>query len=108
MALFGAVTGVDLARLGTICIIGLIGVILAGIVNFFLQSSALEFGCTVLGLLLFLGLVAYDTQKIRRIGEQGVNHTGLAVVAALSLYLDFINIFLYLLRLFGGRGGRRD
>lgn len=83
--------------------IGLIGVILAGVVNIFLRSNAMEFVISCCGVLVFAGLTAYDTQKLRALGEQGDEKH--ALLGALSLYLDFINLFLFLLR-FTGR--RRD
>ena len=103
MAMIGATTRTDLTRLGSLCIMVLLGIVIASLVNIFLKSTGLEFALSILGVLVFVGLVAYDTQKLKRIHEQGINHTGLAVLGALSLYLDFINLFLYLLRLFGRR-----
>ena len=103
MALLGATTKKDLTALGSLCGMVLLGIIIASLVNIFLKSTGLEFVLSILGVLVFVGLIAYDTQKLKRINASGFNHTGLAVLGALSLYLDFINLFLYLLRLFGRR-----
>ena len=81
--------------------IGLIGIILAGIVNIFLRSNAVEFVVSCCGVLVFAGLTAYDTQKLRAIGEEGGEKH--ALLGALALYLDFINLFLFLLRFMGRR-----
>jgi len=103
MSLYGVVTQRDLSKMGSFLMMGLIGVILAGLVNFFFKSSALEFALSIVTVLIFVGLTAHDAQKIKRMEEAGVKHNGLAVLAALSIYLDFINLFLYILRLFGRR-----
>ena len=86
---------------------GLIGLIIASIVNIFMQSSMMEFVISAVGVLIFVGLTAYDTQKLRQFGENAPLEDGTAVrrgaiLGALTLYLDFINLFLMLLRLFGG------
>ena len=81
----------------------LIGIIIASVVNIFLRSSGLDFALSILGVLVFVGLTAYDAQKIRRLAENGVTGGSIAVLGALTLYLDFINLFLYILRLFGRR-----
>ena len=86
----------------------LIGVILASIVNIFLKSPALYWGISMIGVLVFVGLTAYDVQRVKQIGEQGIMEQGEvavhkgAIIGALALYLDFINLFLMLLRFFGG------
>ncbi len=107
MAILGYTTKVDLTRFGTIMIIGLVGVIIASVINWFLNSSALEFIVSIAGVLIFMGLTAYDVQKLKRIGVgTGMGNASagkLAIFGALSLYLDFINLFLFLLRLFGSR-----
>ncbi len=103
MALIGATTKKDLTGLGSLCGMVLLGIIIASLVNIFLKSTGLEFAMSILGVLVFVGLIAYDTQKLKQINAAGFNHTGMAVLGALSLYLDFINLFLYLLRLFGRR-----
>jgi uncharacterized protein len=98
---YGTVTKRDLSWMRSFLFIGLIGIILAGIVNIFLRSNAVEFVISCCGVLIFAGLTAYDTQKLRAIGEQGGEKH--ALVGALSLYLDFINLFLFLLRFVGRR-----
>ena len=103
MSLYGLVTKRDLTTFGNLLIMALLGLIIAGIVNIFLKSTAMEFVLSVLGVFIFVGLTAYDTQKIKQLNDAGVTHGGIAVIAALSLYLDFINLFLYILRLFGRR-----
>jgi len=108
MAFVGWTTKVDLTKMGSILYMAVIGLIIASVVNFFIfQAGWLEMGISALGVLIFCGLTAYDTQKLLRIGAQvGINNEAankMAVLGALSLYLDFINLFLFLLRLFGGR-----
>lgn len=106
MALYGSVTNKDLTKLGTLFFFGLIGIIIASIVNIFLGNSMLELIISAIGVVIFIGLTAYDAQKIKQMlyGAE-VNDTTqkIAVVGALSLYLDFVNLFLYLLRFFGRR-----
>ncbi len=103
MSLYGLVTKRDLTSLGNLLLMGLLGLIVAGLVNIFFHSSTLEIITSVLGIIIFVGLTAYDTQKIKRINDMGIDHGGIAVIAALSLYLDFINLFLYILRFTGRR-----
>ena len=106
MAVTGYTTKTDLTRFGSILMMGLIGIILAMVVNFFLKSSTLEYLISVIGVLIFTGLTAYDVQKLKRIASQpldSVNTRKLAIMGALTLYLDFINIFMFLLRLLGDR-----
>ena len=106
MSLYGYTTKRDLTAMGSFLMMGLIGIIIAMVVNIFLQSSALAFGISVLGVLIFVGLTAYDTQKIKEIYNEldGSEVMGKkAIMGALTLYLDFINLFLMLLRLFGNR-----
>jgi FtsH-binding integral membrane protein len=106
MSLYGTVTKRDLSGMGTFFLMALIGVILASLVNFFLQSTALMWITTYLGLFIFVGLTAYDTQRIQRmayLAEPGDSTRKMAINGALALYLDFINMFLYLLRIFGRR-----
>ena len=108
MALYGLITKRDLSGLGSFLFMGLVGIIIASIVNIFLNSSSVHWMISVLGVLIFTGLTAYDVQKIKRIGEEGILAQGDevvrkgAVMGALTLYLDFINLFLMLLRFFGG------
>jgi len=107
MSLYGYTTKKDLTGLGSFLMMGLIGLILASLVNLFLQSSGLAFATSVIGVLIFVGLVAYDTQKIKgiyyQIGAGGEMLAKASIMGALSLYLDFINIFLHLLRFMGDR-----
>ncbi|MSO41454.1 MAG: Bax inhibitor-1/YccA family protein [Solirubrobacterales bacterium] len=104
LCFFGAVTKMDLTKLGAIAFMALIGLILATIVNFFVASSALYWITTYAGVLIFAALTAYDMQKIKQIGQQGLTGDAqgrAAIMGALALYLDFINLFLFLLRIFG-------
>ena len=106
MSIYGYTTKRDLTRLGSFLMMGLIGIIIASIVNIFMKSSMMHFVISIIGVLVFVGLTAYDTQKIKNM--YSVSDTGevmgkKAVMGALTLYLDFINLFLMLLRLFGQR-----
>tara|TARA_Y100000746_G_C15069558_1_gene271242 strand:- start:107 stop:523 length:417 start_codon:yes stop_codon:yes gene_type:complete len=107
MAIAGYTTSMDLTRMGSLLFMGLIGIILASIVNWFLGSTTMDLIISVLGVLIFTGLIAYDTQRIKRIGMSVDNESStaskLAILAATSIYLDFINLFLFLLRLLGRR-----
>ena len=108
MALFGYVTKKDLTRIGSLCIMGVIGIIIASVVNIFLQNSMMDMIISYIGVLLFVGLTAYDSQKIKRLLIQDgveINETTqkIALLGAMTLYLDFINLFLYLLRILGDR-----
>lgn len=108
MALIGHSTKADLSSLGGFLAMGLIGLVIAGVVNLFLHSSAMQWIISVAGVLVFVGLTAYDAQKIRRAVEAAapggqVDLRKIALVGSLELYLDFINLFLYLLRLTGRR-----
>jgi FtsH-binding integral membrane protein len=111
MAVMGYTTDKDLTSFGSILSMGLVGIIIAGMVNWFIHSAALEYMISIIGVAVFTGLTAYDVQKLKRIGaglEYGENVSAndtkkLALMGALSLYLDFINLFLMLLRLFGNR-----
>ncbi len=106
MSLFGYTTKRDLSKLGSFLIMGLFGIIIASIVNIFLGSSALQFAVSVIGVIVFTGLAAYDTQRIKEIYDEGHGNetlTKLAVLGALSLYLSFINLFQMLLMLLGQR-----
>lgn len=109
MSVYGFMTKTDLTKIGNLLFMVLIGVIIAAVVNIFLKSTGLNWIITIAGIIVFVGLIAYDTQKIKQIGEAGLDHETerkMSVVGALSLYLDFINLFLLLLNIFGG--GRRD
>lgn len=108
MAAFGYITKKDLSKIGNICIMALIGIIIASLVNLFLKSAMMDVVISYIGVLLFVGLTAYDTQKIKRLlsaDDMEVNETTqkIALLGAMTLYLDFINLFLYLLRLLGDR-----
>jgi len=106
MSVFGYFTKRDLSSIGRFLFMALIGLIIATIVNLFLKSSGFDLVLTYIGVLIFAGLTAYDTQKIKQmaLSVDGMSETvqKLALMGALSLYLDFINLFLYLLRIFGG------
>ena len=106
VSLYGYTTKRDLTGFGTFLFMGLIGLIIAGIVNIFLQSSAMGFVLSAIGVLVFTGLTAYDTQKIKEMYLESDSTLVMgqkAIMGALSLYLDFINLFLSLLRLMGNR-----
>jgi uncharacterized protein len=103
MAFYGYTTKRDLTRLGNLAFMALIGLILASVVNLFAHNPVVYWITTYLGVLIFVGLIAYDTQKLKRLGSSagGDSASRLAILGALSLYLDFINLFLFLLRIFG-------
>ena len=106
MSLYGYTTRRDLSQFGSFLFMGLIGIIIAGLVNMFIHSSALQFAISVIGVLVFTGLTAYDTQSIKEIyfaNDDGTVATKKAVMGALRLYLDFINLFMLLLQLMGAR-----
>ena len=108
MSVYGYVTKADLSKLGNMCLMGLFGIILATVVGFFFDSTLLQMLISYAGILIFTGLTIYDTQSIKRLAltyhsratDEGQK---IAIMGALTLYLDFINIFIYLLRLFGDR-----
>ena len=103
MAIFGMVTGKDLTSVGNLCFMGLLGIILAAVVNIFLRNPMIDMITCIIGVVIFVGLTAYDAQKIKRLAStsDGSNVMALAMYGALELYLDFINLFLKLLRLLG-------
>ena len=106
LSLYGYTTKRDLGPIGAFLIMGLIGIIIASLVNLFMQNSAMQFAISVIGVLVFAGLTAYDTQKIKNSYSELHDHETsgkLAVMGALTLYLDFINLMLMLLHLFGNR-----
>jgi FtsH-binding integral membrane protein len=103
LSVFGAVTKRDLSSFGRFALFALIGLVLAMFANMFLHSSGLELLLTFGGVLLFAGLTAYDTQRLKRMFEQGEVSGSMPLVGALTLYLDFINMFLFLLRFTGDR-----
>jgi uncharacterized protein len=107
MSFYGYTTKRDLTSMGSFLFMGLIGIIIASLVNMFLQSEAMHWIITYAGVLIFVGLTAYDTQKIKEmniLGNEGTDEdTKEAIIGALTLYLDFINLFLMLLRIMGDR-----
>ncbi|MET4141525.1 Bax inhibitor-1/YccA family protein [Pedobacter sp. UYP1] len=112
MAVLGYTTNTDLSKFGSILMIGVVGLVIASVVNMFLKSSSFDYIMSFFGVAIFTALTAYDVQKLKRIGA-GIEENGgtmavddtkkLAIMGALSLYLDFLNIFIFLLRIFGGR-----
>jgi len=103
MSVYGMVTKRDLTSWGSFFFMGLIGILICMLINFFLKSPALGYAISLIGVFVFLGLTAYDTQKLKAYATAPQLRENLAVYGALALYLDFINLFLMLLRLFGGR-----
>ncbi len=108
MSLYGYTTQRDLSKMGSLLFMGLIGLILASLVNLWLKSTPLMWAITYIGVLIFVGLTAYDTQKLKNLGEQidtrdKAQMRRYSILGALTLYLDFINLFLMLLRIFGNR-----
>jgi len=106
LSLWGYTTQRDLSGMGSFLMMGLIGIIIASLVNIFLKSSGLDWIVSIIGVIVFAGLTAWDTQKIKEMysaHDDGTVAGRKAVMGALALYLDFINLFLMLLRLFGGR-----
>jgi len=108
MAVTGYTTKTDLTKFGSIMMMGLIGMMIAMLVNFFLHSGTMDYIISIIGVLVFTGLTAYDVQKLKRMGS-GAGEYGegnvrkLSILGALTLYLDFINLFLFLLRFLGDR-----
>jgi len=106
LSLYGYTTKRDLSGMGSFLVMGLIGLIIASVVNIFLASTGMQFVISVLGVLIFAGLTAYDTQAIKAIyleSDGSETHEKKAIMGALRLYLDFLNMFLMLLHLFGNR-----
>jgi len=106
MSLYGYTTKRDLSAWGSFLMMGLIGVIIASVVNLFIGSTALQFAVSVIGVLVFVGLTAYDTQQIKEMyveGDDSETYKKKSIMGALRLYLDFINLFMLLLQLFGQR-----
>lgn len=107
MGVLGYTTKTDLTKFGSIMMMGLVGLIIASVVNMFMQSETMDYIISFIGVLVFTGLTAYDVQKLKRIGNSISMGTEAArkitIMGALTLYLDFINLFLFLLRIFGGR-----
>lgn len=106
---FGYLTGMRLDKIGSYCFMGLVGIVIASLVNFFLRSETLDYVISYVGIAVFVGLTAWDTQKVRMVGESAGEEAQsdamrkVAILFALNLYLDFINLFLMLLRIFGRR-----
>ena len=107
MSFYGYTTKRDLTSIGNMAFMALIGIIIASIVNMFLQNEMMYWIISYLGVAIFVGLIAYDTQKLKEIGSRGfINEDNMektSIMGALSLYLDFVNLFLFLLRIFGDR-----
>lgn len=107
MAVAGYTTSLDLSKMGSILYMALIGLVIAMVVNWFMQSSQMAYIISGIGVLIFTGLAAYDTQKLKhmamQIGSQGEMASKMIIMGALTLYLDFINLFLFMLQFMGGR-----
>jgi len=108
MAVTGYTTKTDLTKFGSIMMMGLIGLMVAMLINFFMKSGTMDYIISIVGVLIFTGLTAYDVQRLKRMGagagEYGADNTKkLSILGALTLYLDFINLFLFLLRFLGDR-----
>ena len=105
MAFYGYFTKSDLSGMGTYLLMGLVGLIVAGLINMFLHSSAMDFVVSIIGVIIFTLLTAYDVQTVKQMGMTMLGNdeemTKVSIVCALKLYLDFVNLFLYLLRFFG-------
>ena len=106
LSIFGTVTKRDLSAIGRFGVFALIGLIIASVVNMFLRSSGFDLLITLVGVLLFAALTAYDTQRLKTLFQRGGVSANMPLVGALTLYLDFVNMFLFLLRILGNR--RRD
>lgn len=100
MALVGTMTKIDLTKIGTILLMGLLGIIIASIINMFIGSQTLDLGIIIIGIVIFTLYIAYDVQKVKYIA-QTLEEDKAAIICAFELYLDFINLFIKLLRLFG-------
>ncbi len=109
MSIYGTITKRDLSGIGSYLFMGLIGIIIASLVNMFLRSSVLDWIVSLVGVAVFLSLTAYDTQRIKKMSDEMSGQAGevmylkLSIIGALKLYLDFINLFLFFLRIFGRR-----
>ena len=101
--LVGYTTNRDLSKLGSIAFMGLLAVIIVALINLFIKSAGLDFGLTIFGILIFIAFIAYDIQKIKAQMDYALDENKLAIISALRLYLDFINLFIRLLSLFGSR-----
>ncbi len=106
MAIAGYTTRTDLTKMRSILMIGLIGIVIASLINLFMRSAGMDYIISIIGVIVFTGLTAYDVQKLKNMGYEAAGsgiENKLGIMGALTLYLDFINLFLFLLRLFGGR-----
>jgi FtsH-binding integral membrane protein len=103
MSLYGYSTKKDLTAMGSFMFMGLIGILICSVVNIFLQSAALEFALSIIGVIVFTGLIAYDMQKLKALYYAGGNNKKLGLMGAFILYLDFINLFVFLLRFMGNK-----
>lgn len=104
MSIIGFTTKMDLSGIGSICVMGLFGIILASIVNVFMKSSGLDFAIAIIGVIIFVGLTAWDVQKAKQMAASGyLSENTVALFGAFNLYLDFVNLFLKLLRIMGKR-----
>ncbi len=105
MCVLGMTINIDLSKIGTILFIGLIGIIFASLINLFLNNPTIYYIISIVSIIIFTGLTAYDTQKLKRLAQDGIESIDMvnkiAIFGALQLYLDFINLFLSLLRIFG-------
>ncbi len=99
-ALIGYFTKINLTKLGTILFMGLIGILIASIINIFVQSQTFDLILVIIGIIVFIGYIAYDINKVKRLEGQ-IDEDKLSIIGALELYLDFINLFIRLLQLFG-------
>ncbi len=105
MSVYGYFTKTDLTKIGSFLFMALIGLIIASVVNIFLANSTFEWIISIVGVLIFTGLTAWDTQQVKALARANLDPAmadKLATIGALNLYLDFINLFLYILRIFGG------
>ena len=106
MAIAGYTTRTDLTKLRSILMIGLVGIVIASLINLFMGSAQMDYLISILGVIIFTGLTAYNVQKIKNLGQEAGDSpviSKLGIMGALTLYLDFVNLFLFLLRLFGGK-----
>lgn len=101
LSLFGYTTKLDLTKLSTYLLVGLIGILICSLINIFVGNSTLDIIISIFSVIVFLGFTAYDVQKIKRLSNYYENEDSIAIIGALELYLDFINIFLDLIRIFG-------
>jgi FtsH-binding integral membrane protein len=101
ISIYGYSTKKDLIAIGSFMFMGLIGILICSVVNIFLQSDALEFALSIIGVIVFTGLIAYDTQKLKALYYAGGNNEKLGLMGAFTLYLDLINLFVFLLRFMG-------